>query len=198
MKFARFSCASCADLIQRKESLPVVAYFSAMTQVVHARPQTVLCGIEPFSAISDKALKKVTARCTWQEFPANTLLIDGDCDEPHGVFLITEGIVELSRRNARGEAVPIGRFGAPSCFGEFAAIMNSPGTTTVRTVTCCRATEVPEEAFVTLVNENPSILLGLLKKAISIVRALDEDIVRFQLVDNVLEAAHRKAVMRSL
>lgn len=76
--------------------------------------------------------------------------------------------------------------------------MNSPGTTTVRTVTCCRATEVLEEAFVTLVNENPSILLGLLKKAISIVRALDEDIVRFQLVDNVLEAAHRKAVMRSL
>lgn len=179
--------------------MPTVAvYFPAMTQVAHQRPRIALRGIEPFSTVSDKALEKVIDRCAWHDLPADTLLIDGDRAEPHGVFLIAEGTVELSRRHAGGEAVPIGQFIAPSCFGEFAAIMNSPGTTTVRTVTCCRTAEVARDAFVTLMNENPSIMLGLLKKAISIVRALDEDIVKLRMADNVLEATHRKAVMRSL
>lgn len=184
-------------LIQRKAPLPIAGYAADMTQTVQKQLWSALRGVEPFSTIPETALGRVIERCIWHDCPANQLLIDGDREEPHSVFLITEGMVELSRRNAEGEAVPIGLFGSPSCFGEFAAVMNSPGGMTVRTVTGCRVAEIPEEAFRTLLDEIPSISLSLLKKAISIVRSLDEDIVRHHTASGILETAHQRAILRS-
>jgi CRP-like cAMP-binding protein len=169
-----------------------------MRQIAYTKPRASLDDVDLFSTLPAEERQRLADRCLWHRLGPNHLLIDGDLASPHGVFVLTEGIVELSQRDAKWDIVPVGWLSAPACFGEFAAIMSCPGATSVRTVTSCEVGELSEETFNRLVREYPSFSLKLLKKTISIVRALDDDIVRLQLADSILTAAHGKALLRTL
>lgn len=169
-----------------------------MTQATDTKPKASLDHIELFSTLPAEERQRLVDHCIWHRLAPNHLLIDGDLASPHGVFVLTEGIVELSQRDGKWDTVPVGWLSAPACFGEFAAIMSCPGATSVRTVTACEVGELSEEKFNQLLNEYPSFSLRLLKKVVSIVRALDDDIVRLHLADSILAAAHRKALLRTI
>lgn len=169
-----------------------------MTQINLTQAEACFADVEPLSTVPEDALKELADCCAWHRLPANHLVIDGDCEAPHGVFLLLEGMVELSHRNSKGRAIPIGRLNAPACFGEFAVIMDVLGTTSARTVTDCRLAEIPAGTFLPLLNEYPAIAFSLLRKAISIVRSLDEDIIKLHMADDHLAAMYRKAILRSL
>jgi CRP/FNR family transcriptional regulator, cyclic AMP receptor protein len=169
-----------------------------MTQVACTKSRTSLEGLELFSALPEDERWNLADQCSWRRLGPNQLLIDGDTGSPHGVFVLTEGIVEVSQRDSKSRMVPVGWLSAPACFGEFAAIMSCPGATSVRTKTSCEVAELSEETFTRLLSKYPTLSLKVLKKAISIVRALDDDIARLHFADNLLVDAHRKAMMRSL
>ena len=169
-----------------------------MMHTVDMKPTASLDSIELFSSLSALERQRLADQCIWHRLEPNHLLIDGDLASPHGVFVLTEGIVQLSQRDSKWDTVPVGWLSAPACFGEFAAIMSCPGATSVRTVTACEVGELSEEVFNHLLNEYPCFSLKLLKKVISIVRALDDDIVRLHLADSILAAAHRKALLRTI
>lgn len=169
-----------------------------MTQITYPKPTASLEYVDLFSSLPVEERQRLADQCIWHRLEPNHLLIDGDLASPHGVFVLTEGIVELSQRDRKWNIVPVGWLSAPACFGEFAAIMSCPGTISVRTVTACEVGELSEEMFSRLLSEHPSFSLKLLQKAVSIVRALDDDIVRLHLADGILAAAHRKALLRSL
>lgn len=154
--------------------------------------------VEPLSALPEDALKGLAEHCVWHQLPPNHPVIDGNSGAPHGVFLLIEGMIELSRRNSKDVAVPIGRLKAPACFGEFAAVMNAPGTTSAHTVIDSRLAEIPAMTFLALMNEHPAMALGLLRKAISIVRSLDDDIIKLHMADEHLAMMYRKAILRGL
>ncbi|WP_162918348.1 Crp/Fnr family transcriptional regulator [Taklimakanibacter deserti] len=169
-----------------------------MTQIACAKPTASLDDVELFSTLPAEERQRLADRCLWHRLEPKHLLIDGDHSSPHGVFVLTEGIVELSQRDSKWDIVPVGWLSAPACFGEFAAIMSCPGAISVRTVTSCEVGELSEETFNRLLSEYPSFSLKLLKKTISIVRALDDDIVRLHLADSILAAAHRKTLLCTL
>ncbi|WP_119390766.1 Crp/Fnr family transcriptional regulator [Taklimakanibacter lacteus] len=169
-----------------------------MAQTVCMPSPTSLHEIDFLSALPHKEREKLAEQCTWHRLPPNQILIDGDPENPHGVFLLSEGVVELSRRDAGGDSVPMGWLCATACLGEFAAITNSPGTISIRTVTSCVFAELARETFIPLLSRYPAMSLSLLRKTISIVRALEDDIVRLHKADGVLATAHRKAILRSL
>lgn len=169
-----------------------------MTQTGRTTPRASFDDVEFFSALPTEERQKLAERCVWRRFGPNEPIIDGDPCSSHGVFVLTEGIVKLSQRNKNSDLVPVGWLSAPACFGEFAAIMSCPGATSVRTSTNCEVAEFSEATFNRLLNEYPSLLLKLLKKAISIVRELDDNVVRLHHADALLADAHRKAVLRSL
>ncbi|MFZ5673204.1 MAG: Crp/Fnr family transcriptional regulator [Pseudomonadota bacterium] len=168
-----------------------------MTHLPH-EPMGSLTGIEMFSEIPDDALVYLNSQCRWHRLPANELLIDGEGRKPHGIFVLTEGEVEVYCRNLSGNIVSIGKLAATTCFGEFAAITSSPGRVSVRTWTACRLAEIPRETFVSLLNAYPSISLYLLKKAIALVRTFNEDLIKLRMADDVLATVHRNAILRSL
>ena len=169
-----------------------------MMQTADTKPTASLDHIELFATLPAEERQRLVDHCIWHRLAPNHLLIDGDLASPHGVFVLTEGIVQLSQRDSKWDTVPVGWLSAPTCFGEFAAIMSCPGATSVRTVTACEVGELSEETFNQLLNEYPSFSLRLLKKVVSIVRALDDDVVRLHLADSILAAAHRKALLRTI
>jgi CRP-like cAMP-binding protein len=169
-----------------------------MTQIACTTPRASLDDIELFSSLPAEERQGLAEQCTWRRLGPNESIIDGDPCSPHGVFVLTEGIVELSQRDQKLDFVPVGWLSAPACFGEFATIMSCPGATSVRTRTSCEIAELSEATFKRLLNNHPSLSLKLLKKAISLVRDLDDDIVRLHLADTLLADAHRKAVLRSI
>jgi CRP-like cAMP-binding protein len=169
-----------------------------MTQIANTKPTASLDYVDLFSTLPAEERERLADQCIWHRLEPNHLLIDGDLASPHGVFVLTDGIVELSQRDSKWDIVPVGWLSAPACFGEFAAIMSCPGATSVRTVTACEVGELSEEMFNRLLCQYPSFSLKLLKKAVSIVRALDDDIVRLHLAEGILATAHRKTLLRTL
>jgi CRP-like cAMP-binding protein len=157
-----------------------------------------LAGIELFSDVPGEVLAHLNGQCQWHRLPAGQLLIDGESKEPHGMYVLTDGEVEVFRSDSHGQVAPLGRLTATTCFGEFAAIMGSPGSASVRTRTDCLLAEIPGTALVKLLKDYPSVSLFLLRKAVSLIRELNEDLTRFQAMDSLLATVHCRAILRSL
>ncbi len=154
--------------------------------------------IEPFCGLPPEATQRLDAECRWASIGPDTLVIDADAGGPHGVFVLAEGQVDVHRRDGNGEPVHLGRLTAVDCFGEFAAIHGVPGSASVRTNTHCLVAEIDPAVFVALLGDYPALSLKLLGRAVSLLKSLDDDLVRLRLAQKRIDEVYRNAVMRTL
>lgn len=161
------------------------------------RPRT-LGDVSLFSGIPGNVLADLDDYCRWSDVSADTLVIDSFQSIPHGVFVLVEGEVDIYRLDHEARRVDLGHLPATSCFGEFAAINGTPGSASVRTTTPCLLAEIAPEAFMKFLTDCPALSLGLLKKAVSHIRKLDEDIVRLRATESRIDKAYCQAVVWAL
>jgi len=77
--------------------------------------------------------------------PGQAVFQEGDRGD--WLYVITEGEVEVLKRNGNGELTPVRRLGAGECFGEIALVSDRARTATVRAVKATNVLAVDREAF---------------------------------------------------
>jgi NADH dehydrogenase len=77
--------------------------------------------------------------------PGQAIFREGDRGD--WLYVVTEGEVEVLKRDGGGAATPLRRLGAGECFGEIALVSDRPRTATVRAVTATNVLAVDREAF---------------------------------------------------
>jgi CRP-like cAMP-binding protein len=78
-------------------------------------------------------------------------------DRGERLYVITEGEVEVLKRDGRGEITPLRRLGAGDCFGEIALVSDRPRTATVRAVVPTNVLAVDRDAFQALFSTLPPL-----------------------------------------
>jgi CRP-like cAMP-binding protein len=158
-----------------------------------------LSKIELFADLPEATLDQLERDCVWIEREPAFVVIDEEQREPHNVFILADGEVEVYRRAQGGETISIGALRAAALFGEFSAIVGKSGSASVRTTTSCVLGEIPHTAFLKLVRQYPSVCLGLLQKMVALVRAFDEELIDRQPREKLIALAyHRYVVLGSL
>ncbi|HEV8471493.1 MAG TPA: FAD-dependent oxidoreductase [Methylomirabilota bacterium] len=77
--------------------------------------------------------------------PGQVVFREGDRGD--WLYVVTDGEVEVLKRNGGGEPTTLGRLGPGECFGEIALVSDGPRTATVRAVIPTNVLAVDREAF---------------------------------------------------
>jgi CRP-like cAMP-binding protein len=148
--------------------------------------------IRLFEPLPEDALEEISNTLKWQEFPSDHLLIDGSASRPHGVFILTEGEVQVFRKNSRGHEVELARKPSVDIFGEIGALSGIPGSACVATTQQSLVAELPASHFVDLSCRFPKLAIGVLSRISENVRQLDAEVERLNLAEHLLEQLFRK------
>ena len=77
--------------------------------------------------------------------PGQAVFHEGDRGD--WLYVVTDGEVEVLKRNGGGTETSLRRLGPGECFGEIALVSDRPRTATVRAVTATNVLAVDREAF---------------------------------------------------
>jgi CRP/FNR family transcriptional regulator, cyclic AMP receptor protein len=128
--------------------------------------EDVLAQVPLFSDLTKSELQALAANCREREYPAGaTLLRQGETGI--GLFIITDGKVQVSQQPGSGEVRDLGTFERGAVLGEMSLLDDMPRTATVTALTDTHALAVPVWDFRAALREQPDIavkLLGILSR----------------------------------
>jgi CRP/FNR family transcriptional regulator/CRP/FNR family cyclic AMP-dependent transcriptional regulator len=152
----------------------------------------VLWQTDLFAGLPEEAVVPVAEQCRWRDVGAHHLLIDATRKQPHGLYVLAKGGVEVFRTPPDGGVVPLAKLAAVDCFGEFAAINGEPGSASVRSLTPCTVGEIPPAAFRSLLTERPGLSMRVLHKLVNRIQNLDDTVEALHLRNSVRDAQVRE------
>ena len=160
-----------------------------MAQSYAAQPQYSLKGITIFAHLPCDALERIQRCCFWRNYEQGESIIqylDGSDD----VFFITAGQARVTIYSSAGKAVSIGELGAGDVFGEYAAIDHRPRSASVEARTNCVVASMHAADFLELLQDQPTVTLGLLMQLVRKTRAVTRRVYEFSTlhVNNRIQA----------
>ena len=127
-------------------------------------------GMALFADLNEVERKAVAQRCSWRNYSADEQIIDRQSDATDVLFIV-EGRVRVVNYSLSGREITFDDLGAGSYFGELAAIDSQPRSAGVMALTNCTIASMQQEQFLSLLEENPSVALRLMRHLTSMVRA---------------------------
>ncbi len=116
--------------------------------------------IEIFKQLTINELAAVASVTHQTSFPENTIIIkEGEPGDT--LYLIIEGSVTVSKRQADGKNLELDRIDAGDYFGEMALFEDIPRTATIRTISACSVLSLNKHEFEEIVHEYPQIPLAI-------------------------------------
>ena len=135
-----------------------------------------LAGIALLCDLPQSTLTKAVKNCRWRSYSANEQIIDRQ-SEASDVFFVDEGQVRVVNYSISGREITLDDIGPGGHFGELAAIDGQPRSASVMALTGCSVAIMPQEHFLELVDENPSVALKVMRGLASIIRNSTERIM---------------------
>ena len=135
-----------------------------------------LKNIELFSALENHTLEKYKNLCRWKQFGPNATIIE-QTDKTRDVYFIIQGQVHVANATLSGKEVTLEILNAGKCFGELAAIDNSPRSSTVTSIGYTFVATMTSNIFLKTIEEHPTIALKLILMMSSVIRTSSERIV---------------------
>jgi CRP-like cAMP-binding protein len=124
--------------------------------------ESFLSSVPLFESLPQEVLKEATNRLKLrQHHPDKLLLIEEDWG--NSVYLIVQGWVKVRTYNYDGKEVTLNILGPRDIFGEMALLLSSPRSTDVLSLTAVVIGSLPAEDFISLVQSEHSVGLGLAK-----------------------------------
>ena len=158
-----------------------------------------LKNIELFSALENRILEKYENLCRWNQYSPNATIIE-QTDETRDVYFIIQGQVRVANLSLSGKEVTLEILNAGKCFGELAAIDNSPRSSTVTSIGHTIVATMTFNVFLIAIEEHPTIALKLIRMMASVIRTSSErivDLVTLGANDRVLaELLHELKICR--
>ena len=135
-----------------------------------------LHNVELFSELEKFVLEKYEKICRWKHYGPNTSIIE-QTDKTQDVYFIIEGQVRVANLSSSGREVTLEILNVGQCFGELAAIDNSPRSSTVTSIGPTYVAIMTSNVFIKAIEENPTIALKLIRMMTSVIRTSSERIV---------------------
>lgn len=136
-----------------------------------------LDGVELFEGFNREERAAVAARGRMVDVPPDVVLVRQD-DDADALFVLLGGEVRVSRWDAAGGEVEIGRRFAGECFGEMALIDGGLRSATVTTVAPSRVFVLSRQDFFEVVAPSPGMLAKLLRELSLKIRDVSERVVQ--------------------
>ena len=132
----------------------------------------VLAGLPP------DTLARIQKRCRWRHYGQQETIVD--ClDTSDDVFFIVGGQARASIYSVDGKAVTFTDLGPGDMFGEYAAIDGARRSATIETRTSCHVASMTASAFHELLQQEPAVMLALLRQFVGKIRTLTTRVYEF-------------------
>jgi len=131
-----------------------------------------------FSGLPADALARIQKRCSWRTYEPGEPIVDY-LDASDDVFFIAAGEVRVSIYSVDGKAVTFTDLGPGEMFGEYAAIDGARRSATIEARTRCHVASMSGSAFRELLQQEPAVMLALLRLFVTKIRALTTRVYEF-------------------
>jgi CRP/FNR family transcriptional regulator, cyclic AMP receptor protein len=131
-----------------------------------------------FSGLPADALSRIQKRCSWRTYEPGEPILDY-LDASDDVFFIAAGEVRVSIYSVEGKAVTFTDLGSGEMFGEYAAIDGARRSATIEARTRCHVASMSGSAFRELLQQEPTVMLALLRLFVIKIRALTTRVYEF-------------------
>lgn len=137
-----------------------------------------LSGIAVLGELSHDELLSIERRCRWRRCARGQLVID-HLDSDRDLYFLVAGRVRATVYAQAGRQVTFADIEAGGCFGDLSAIDGRPRSASVVALTDVDLASMSPRLFRTIIQEQPSFAMAMLKHLAGIVRRLDERVVEF-------------------
>jgi CRP-like cAMP-binding protein len=124
--------------------------------------ESFLCSAALFKDLPEEVLKEAMNRLTVRQHPPDKLLLIEE-DWGNSIYLIVQGWVKVRTYNHEGKEVTLNILGPGDIFGEMALLLSSPRSTDVLSLTDVVIGSLPAADFMSLVQSEHLVGLGLAK-----------------------------------
>jgi CRP/FNR family transcriptional regulator, cyclic AMP receptor protein len=131
-----------------------------------------------FSGLSADVLARIQKRCSWRTYEPGEPIVDY-LDTSDDVFFIAAGEVRVSIYSVEGKAVTFTDLGPGDMFGEYAAIDGARRSATIEARKRCHVASMSGSAFRELLQQDPAVMLALLRQSVTKIRALTTRVYEF-------------------
>lgn len=127
--------------------------------------------IAALQSLPEATLKAIEAGCEWLNMPADRRIIDFRQADRHVYFLV-EGTAEVARKAHGGRIMDFGELYAGEMFGLIAAVDGKGRSAAVVAQTPCYLARMDGDAFIALLQREPTVMLAVLRHLSGLVRTL--------------------------
>lgn len=145
-----------------------------------------------FPGVNDSVLGAMYRLARTHEYPADTVLcVEGEAGDTF--YLVADGRVQFSKRMPNGEEKVMREGDAGSFFGEMSLLHETPRSATVTTVDATTVIEIDRATFEAAVQQNPGMIMTLIRTVIDRMRANDaQALAEIQVEKEKVEQAYEE------
>jgi CRP/FNR family transcriptional regulator, cyclic AMP receptor protein len=130
-----------------------------------------LAKVSIFSGLPAETLARIQKRCSWRNYEPGEPIVDY-LDISDDVYFIGMGEARVSIYSVDGKAVTFTDLGPGEMFGEYAAIDGARRSATIEAKNKCTVASLSGRAFRELLQEEPAVVLALLRQFVAKIRTL--------------------------
>jgi len=132
-----------------------------------------------FSGLRTDALARIQKRCSWRNYEPGEPIVDYLDASGDDVYFIGMGEARASIYSVDGKAVTFTDLGPGDMFGEYAAIDGARRSVTIEAKTKCAVASLSGPAFRELLQQEPAVVLALLRQFVAKIRTLTTRVYEF-------------------
>jgi CRP-like cAMP-binding protein len=143
-------------------------------------------------------LADLQRQCRCARFVAGDMILAGEDNDAHNVFVILQGTGEVLRKSPFGELVSLATLHPGMYFGEFSAIDGRSGSATVRAGSDATLAEIPREVFRLLLRDEPAVAWRMMERLVHLIRCLDTRVAGLHGCHEEVDRIHRELFLVNL
>lgn len=113
--------------------------------------------IEEFEPLNDSELWELSEKAIRWVYPAGYVIVRQN-DDGDSLFVLSEGMLRVSKRLADGQTLEIRELAPGNCFGEMSLLTGAPRSANVEAETECVVYEIRKEHLVSIMAKNQRIV----------------------------------------
>jgi CRP-like cAMP-binding protein len=157
-----------------------------------------LARCELFRDLPADRMADLQRQCRCVRFAAGEIILAGEDNNAHNVFVILQGTGEVLRKGPFGAPVSLATLHPGMYFGEFSAIDGRSGSATVRASSDATLAEIPREVFRLLLRDEPAVAWRMMERLVHVIRCLDKRVAGLHGCQKEIERIHRELLLVNL
>jgi CRP-like cAMP-binding protein len=157
-----------------------------------------LARCELFRDLPADRMADLQRQCRCARFAAGEIILAGEHDKGHNVFVILQGAGEVLRKSPFGALVSLATLHPGMYFGEFSAIDGRSGSAIVRASSDATLAEIPREVFRLLLRDEPAVAWRMMERLVHVIRLLDARVAGLHGCQEEIDRIHRELFLVNL